>query len=529
MPDVVYGIDLGTTYSAVARIDDHGTAQVIPNFINEPTTPSVILFESADNVIVGREAKNAALTDPDNACLLIKRKMGTDFAVDYQGQEYTPESLSALILKSLVAAANDHEGLDVKKVVITVPAYFGTQEKEATKQAGTIAGLEVIGIVTEPVAAALSVGMKLGQDKETVMVYDLGGGTFDTTVMTVGAGEVEVVGVDGSRTLGGADWDEALVNLMLTQFKAEVGAEADECEADDEFLLELQLDAERIKRDLTLRESVVKRISWGTAKANVTITRADFEAATAHLIDDTIEISRRTVADAQSKVPGLTIDRVLLVGGSSRMPMVANALREKLGWDPVNTDFDLAVAKGAAIYGQAQEEKVLAAEGQDVSELDQGEEKLFLGGATSLNVKNVLARGLGLRLVRGEAQDPYIHFFAHANDAVPSTPEPMRAGTVSDNQTTISIALFEQAGESESEVVEDNNELKQVDLPMPRPMPKGSPIEIVFDITGEGIVKIRATEPESGNTVDLEAAVSQLNAEQVEAATSQISAIAVHS
>lgn len=529
MSDVVYGIDLGTTYSAIARIDEQGVPKIINNFNGDPTTPSVIMFENADNVIVGTEAKDAALTDPDNACLLIKREMGNDYKVDYQGKEYTPESLSALILKSLVAQANDAEGLTVDKVVITVPAYFGTQEREATRQAGTIAGLDVIGIVTEPVAAALSVGMRT-DEPQTVMVYDLGGGTFDTTVMTVGSGDVEVIGVDGSRTLGGADWDNAMIDLMLTKFKEEVGDSAEGCEFDEEFMLELRLAAEGIKKKLTALESTSKRITWESAKANVTITRDEFEAATAHLIDQTIDISRRTVEDAQAKVPGLTIDRVLLVGGSSRMPMVANALRTKLGWEPVNTDFDLAVAKGAAIYGQAEEENILAAEGQDVSAFEGGEQKLFLGGATTLSVKNVLARGLGIQLVRGENDDEkYIHFIAHTNDAIPSTPEPLHAGTVSDNQVSIHLALFEQAGESESEAPEDNRELKSVDLPFPKPMPKGSPIDIVFDITSEGLIKLRATEPESGTEAELEAAVSQLSAEEVQAATSQVSGISVRS
>src|SRR5699024_8447884 len=186
-----------------------------------------------------------------------------------------------------------------------------------------IAGLDVVGIVTEPVAAALSIGVGLGEPT-TVMVYDLGGGTFDTTVMKVEPGTVEVVGVDGSRTLGGADWDDALVKLIIERFVAEAGEDAAACEYDEEFLLDVRLKAE------------------------------ERESATKHLVDQTVEISRRTVETAQQKVPGLDVDKVLPVGGSSRMPMIAEALRNDLGWEPVNTDFDLAVAKGAAIYGQAQ-------------------------------------------------------------------------------------------------------------------------------------------------------------------------------
>ncbi len=524
----VYGIDLGTTYSAVAHINEQNLAEIINNFEGDPTTPSAIFFEGEGNVVVGAEAKRAALAEPDDSCLLIKREMGTDYEVEYQGQVYTPESLSALILKALVDAANDATGGDTQQVAITVPAYFGTQEREATRQAGQIAGLDVVGIVTEPVAAALSIGVGLGEPT-TVMVYDLGGGTFDTTVMKVEPGTVEVVGVDGSRTLGGADWDDALVKLIIERFVAEAGEDAAACEYDEEFLLDVRLKAEDAKKSLTRRESIQQRLSWESHKASVTITREEFESATKHLVDQTVEISRRTVETAQQKVSGLDVDKVLLVGGSSRMPMIAEALRNDLGWEPVNTDFDLAVAKGAAIYGQAQIEEILSYDG-DAPANPSGEKKLFLGGAHSLNVKNVLARSLGIEFLRdGSEEEKYINHFAHANDPLPAEPDPIQALTVSENQEQVRIALFEQAGEQESEDPDDNRLLKDVELPFARPMPKESPIDIKITITSEGLVRIKAVDPDSGNAVDLEATVSQLDEEQVEEATSQISAIALRS
>lgn len=528
MSSDVYGIDLGTTYSAIARINDQDMAEIINNFEGDSTTPSAIFFESADNVVVGAEAKRVALADPDNSCMLIKREMGTDYTVEYQGASYTPESLSALILKALVEAANSETGEQVHKVVITVPAYFGTQEREATRQAGQIAGLDVVGIVTEPVAAALSIGIR-SEGPETIMVYDLGGGTFDTTVMRVDAGKVEVVGIDGNRTLGGADWDEAMAQLFLAKFKDECGAEGEGAEFDEEFMLDLRLKAEEAKKSLTRRESLQQRLSWETCKANVTITREELEQATEYLVNQTVEISERTVWQAQEKVPGLMVDRVLLVGGSSRMPMIATALRDKLGWDPVNTDFDLAVAKGAAIYGQAQVDEILSDDGEDVDEGKATEKKLFLGGATHLSVTNVLARSLGIKFVEEDTEEPYIGFVAHANDTIPFEPDPIQASTVAEGQTQILLSLFEQAGEQESERVEDNRELKSVDLPFARPMPKGSPIDIVVSITSEGVVRVQAEDPESKNKVELEVTVSVLTAEQVAAATSQVAAISLRS
>lgn len=525
MSELVYGIDLGTTYSAIAKVSDVGTIDVVRNFEGKDTTPSAIFFEDGDNVVVGSEAKNVALSDPGNACLLIKRQMGTDYTVEYGGKEWTPESLSALILKELVKAANQESGEDANKVVITVPAYFGTQEKEATRQAGAIAGLDVVGIVTEPVAAALSIGIK-GDKAETVMVYDLGGGTFDTTIMKVDSGKVEVVAIDGNRLLGGADWDAALVDLILDKFVEATGS--DEARYDDEFLLELRLDAEALKQSLTRRTEATARLSFGSAREAITVTREEFEAATQHLVDQTVEICRRTLATGQEKDPGLTIDRMLLVGGSSRMPMVRAALTEQLGWACEDTDFDLAVAKGAAIYGQAAIEEVLATDGEEPAAAKNAP-KLFLNGASSLSVSNVLSRGLGIRFHRPEDDSSFISFFAHANDSIPVECEPIHAFTSAEGQTQVEISLYEQGGDSESLVVEDNKELNSVELPFAGPMPKQSPIDIQVIIDAEGILRLKAVDPKSGNSADLESRVSCLTAEQVAAATSQVSSIQLRS
>ncbi|MCG7301631.1 Hsp70 family protein [Brevibacterium ravenspurgense] len=527
MSENVYGIDLGTTYSALARINDLGMAEIVKNFEGNDVTPSAIFFEGGDNVVVGSEAKNAAASDPENSVTLIKREMGTDFKVDYQGSEWTPESLSSLILKELVTAANNETGEEVRKVVITVPAYFGTQEREATRQAGVIAGLEVEAIVAEPVAAALSLGLSDGNE-ETILVYDLGGGTFDTTVMKITSGRVEVVNTDGSRTLGGADWDNALLELVIDKFAQEAGIDGDDAKMDSDFMTDLSLRVEDLKKNLTRRNEAKTLCNWEGSKANVTITRAEFEAASKHLLRQTIDISKRTMEEAQKKYPDLAVDRVLLVGGSARMPQVAQALKDELGWDAQETDFDLAVAKGAAIYGKASVEEVLYSEGDEAPDTAGGEAKRFLGGASTLEVTNVLARGVGIQFVRAENGEPYIGFFASANDAIPMT-DTIQASTNSEGQTSVSIELYEQAGEVESENVEDNRLLKSVDLPFKKPMPRGSEINIDCAITSEGLIRIKATDPKTGDSVDLEATVSVLSEEEVAAATSQVAGITLRS
>ncbi|MBX9717711.1 MAG: Hsp70 family protein [Microbacteriaceae bacterium] len=306
MSEKVYGIDLGTTYSAIAWINDLDQAEIIRNTEGDFTTPSVAYFEESGNVVIGKQAKQVLVADPENGCALIKRHMGAAYPLEYRGNHYTPESISALILREIVDAANTETGESVNKVVITVPAYFGIQEREATKQAGEIAGLEVVGIVTEPVAAALSLGIG-SQESQTLFVYDLGGGTFDTTILKVGGGQVEVVAVDGNRMLGGADWDAALIDLIAEKFIQQAGLGDDDPRFDENFLSELQRDAEQTKQSLTKRDSATVRCRYGAADEQITVTRDEFEQATVHLVAQTLEICTRANELAQAKEPGITV------------------------------------------------------------------------------------------------------------------------------------------------------------------------------------------------------------------------------
>ncbi|ORI21158.1 Hsp70 family protein [Rhodococcus sp. 1168] len=522
----VFGIDLGTTYSAVAKINDLDQAEIIKSQSGEDTTPSVVYFDSG-SAIVGGEAKSSLVTDSDNGCALIKRRMGTEFPQSFGGQTYTPESISGLILKELVQAANQEGGSKVTKAVITVPAYFGVKEKEATKQAGEMAGLEIVGIIAEPIAAALSLGVR-GEKRETILIYDLGGGTFDTTVMIAEPGNVEVVAVDGNRVLGGADWDAALARVVIDKFVAQAGiVDADPAD-DPDFMVEILQDVEVKKKSLTRKQDTTFRCRFEGHDEKIVVTRDEFDLATAHLVKQTVEITQRVIDTAKQKAPGLSIDKLLLVGGSSRMPMVDRALRAA-GFDPIPTDFDLSVAKGAAIYGQAIVDGAVpfpvgetgtAAGDPQADAPTNTEAKYFLGGATTLNIKNALSRGIGVEFVRGDSSgelEEYIGFLVHANDPLPVVDAKLEAGTASDDQTGVRVKLYEQGGEVESESVSANSLLTEAEITGMPPMPRGSTIELLLSISNEGIATLRAREPISGRELTLEAKISALKPEEIEA------------
>ena len=346
-----FGIDLGTTYSAVGFIDDTGRAAVTRNSEGDSTTPSVVYFENEDNVVVGKVAKESAGLYPDQVVSLIKREMGgRDYQRTFFGIVHTPPSISALILSALAKDAEADTGRKVSDVVITVPAYFGLLEKDATRQAGEIAGLNVIGIVPEPVAAALHYGITGSADGTIFLVYDLGGGTFDISLIKMTEDSVEVLAVGGDHRLGGADWDGRLFDYIVEETVAQCG---DESLRDDEAMLqELHTLAEKAKKDLSTAETKTLIVRYTGTAAKLTVTRKQFEEMTADLLDETIRIITRTLMDAEQLYPGIRsqISELLLVGGCSRMPAVSERLKNEFDWEPRLVDPDLAVAKGAALY-----------------------------------------------------------------------------------------------------------------------------------------------------------------------------------
>lgn len=545
MNEKVYGIDLGTTYSAVALVGDLGQAEIMKNFDGQDTTPSVVLFDDDGTVTVGSQAKQAQLSDPDKACSLIKRHMGEDFQLEFNGTAHTPESVSALILKELVNNANSQNGLAISKAVITVPAYFGIQERQATRQAGEMAGLEVVGIIPEPVAAAITLGTQ--QEEElTFLIFDLGGGTFDTTILKAKAGTVEVVAIDGNRLLGGADWDERLEAVMLEKFVAQAGLGDDvDPSTDDEFMAGLRLRVEDVKKSLTMRPSTPQLLQFGATKVKIEISREEFEQATTDLVAQTVEITRRVLATATGKEPGLTIDKLLLVGGSSRMPMIKAALQAE-GFEPQDTDFDLSVAKGAAIFGQGELPAFEfgdtatadgAPDGANVGE--NGNRLPGIGPAGGVDtrrtvVTNVLSRGLGVQMVRegadGELEE-YVEFLAHSQATLPLTAS-TQGGIIRDGQNTIQVDLFEQGGEVESDDPSANKAMASGESTTISGLPyltKGSPVDVNLEVSSEGTVVLVVVEPQSGKSFRAEAAVSVLSQEDVKKYTEIVNGIMTRS
>lgn len=544
----VFGIDLGTTYSVVGYIDDAGRAAVMRNAEGHDTTPSVVYFENVDNIIVGEIAKESAGQDPDNVVSLIKREMGNpDYKRSFHGIGHTPESISAIILGALAQAAQAETGREVKQVVITIPAYFGLLETAATRQAGEIAGLEVIGIVPEPVAAALQYGISGSADGRTVLVYDLGGGTFDISLISITADQIAVLHTDGDHTLGGADWDQALYDHMLDQVVAQTG---DESVRDDRGLLqELLTEAERVKKALSSAMSKTVVFRTGGASAKVTVSREQFEALTADKLDDTIRITERALSQAEQRLPGVRdrISDVLLVGGSSKMPAVARALKAEFGWDAQLTDPDLAVAKGAALYAAGQTvryvEEQAAEKAKQKGEVEPartdvirilseriGVDEGQLEQISKRSLVNVIPKAVGLKLIdtsRSNWQDDveaafYVKHLVDAQTALPYTAEPFTASTVVAGQDEIAVELYEQAGAVADRAMAANNRIDGADSAISGlgaySLPQGAPIDIAFQVSEEGTVTLRATERSSGRDVQVRVQMSVRSDAEVEAA-----------
>lgn len=362
---VSYGIDLGSSYSRIAKADATGQAVVLLDAIGEQATPSVVFFESAQSVVVGRQAKDMAVLAPDLVVEHIKRQMGEDVHYTFHGQDHTPESICSLILRNLVAA-QDETGDVVRDVVITVPAFFGVAEREATRKAGQIAGLNVLDILPEPIAAVLSYQLlEASTQPRHIFVYDLGG-TFNTTVIRLENNDAQIVCTDGDHHLGGADWDACIIDFFLRSF-ADQYPQLDPSE-DERFLQELATAAERLKRALSATRSSTEDIRFGGSISQLELTREHFEELTSELLQRTMEITHRTIITAQES--GIErFDDVLLVGGMARMPVISAILRERFGMEPKAHEPDLAIAKGAALYARTEKIGVAEQAGLSVAQI----------------------------------------------------------------------------------------------------------------------------------------------------------------
>jgi molecular chaperone DnaK len=537
-----YGIDLGTTYSCIAYVDDTGRPVVLKSAVGEDTTPSVVYFESPDNVVVGRQAKDSAVLAPRLVVELVKRQMGEDVHYSFHGQAHTPESISALILRELANAAQQQTGEEVRDVVITVPAYFGLLEREATRKAGQIAGLNVLDVLAEPVAAALNYQALDHQEPgdqpraRHIFIYDLGGGTFDTTVIRIDGDDIQVICTDGNHHLGGADWDSAIIEFLLQGFTAQY-PQLDPG-GDEQFMQDLATSAEQLKKALSATLSRKHNLRFDGSVVQLELTREHLEELTSELLERTMEITERTIATAREK--GVEhFDDVLLVGGMTITPSIAQTLKERFGLDARQQDPHLAVAKGAALYALMKKVKVSMPGGDASAGPGAAQEVADRLGISVQQVENMAAkhvatvvpRAFGLKVV--DHTDPvfktdpnrareYISHLLTANTQLPADTGPQTFRTVFDNQREVKLEVWEQAGSVASEELEHNTHIGEgilADLPR---RPAGAPFDVIFHMTETGLLKVHGYEAGSGREVRFEIQIGGLNETEVRRAAAAV-------
>ncbi len=524
----VHGIDLGTTNSAIARVGKDGRPEVLAGLSGAATTPSVVLFAGPQEYVVGEGARREARLDPEHVCALVKRRMGdAEWRFVAHGTAWSAPAVSSLILKSLVADAGFATGEEPTAAVITVPAYFGDEERRATVLAGTYANLDVVEVLSEPIAAALAYGFgrldgapDLSKSSETVLVYDLGGGTFDATVIELADRRISVLAVEGDHQLGGADWDARIALHLSRRFCAD-NPDAEDPLDDSAGSQALVLAAERAKLNLSDAERTEVLVTHDGARATVPLSRAELEEMTAPLLRRTLDLTRACLDEAARR--GVSqVDRVLLVGGSSRMPAVAELLHRELQLDPQLHDPELAVARGAAIYGEKTElERMVAADLRsrgrlrDGAPLDDalpadldaacrrvadafGVPLTQVRRAVEIRVDTVVSRGFGVLAVNAELGRLEVSWLVHRNDRLPIRTS-RSFGTVRGDQPTIEVTVVEQQGQAESARAQDAKVLIAGEITgIPPGYGEGSEVRVTFEMGFDGVLHVTAFHVDAG-------------------------------
>lgn len=544
MENKAFGIDLGTTYSCISYVDDiSGEPVVVDNSEGTNVTPSIVCFEDDETVIVGDVAKETAVVAPDATCEFVKRRMGVDkVAITNNGTDYSPEQISSLILKKLVKDAETALDTEIKNVVITCPAYFGIAEKTATENAGKMAGLNVMEIINEPTAAALCYGSLRDVEDKTILVYDLGGGTFDVTIIRVTPEEIVAIATDGDHQLGGKDWDTALMNYLEDVFR-------DQKEFEGEFDLEAQQDlrlrAEKAKQQLTGKPKTKVIVQADGVKANIELTREAFDETTSSLLSQTLEKTEDAIAAAKKK--GVEkIDEIILVGGSCKMPQVRIAVEKAYPDIPIKMfEPNEAVAKGAALHAEALAKGNAELQKWNESE-DGGDNPVNSGGGgnggdNSVNpggggngtdnpvnpgaggprigpstpvhpgpvLRNITSKSFGVQIVRDEMIDgemqtvDKIANLITKQDAVPVTIS-QEFGTAYANMDNAEIVVYETDVVEEVYDVGTNKVLGTAILDLPPNLPAGAPIQITFSLSTDGLLSLKGVDLTSNKEITAE-------------------------
>ncbi len=552
----IFGIDLGTTYSSIAYVDEFGKAVIIPNAENERVTPSVVFFDE-DSIVVGDVAKESAKLYPDDVVCFIKRSMGEpNFVFIHHSEQYRAEEISAYILKKLAQDAEQYLGEKVTDVVITCPAYFGINEREATRKAGEIAGFNVRQIINEPTAAAIAYGSLDSTEDKVVLVYDLGGGTFDITMIDIRKDSVEVICTGGDHHLGGKDWDDRIVAYLVERFQEETKTDEDILDDPDTWQ-DLQLSAEKAKKILSQRPKTPVSVTHGGERIKIILEREKFEEITQDLLERTIEFTREMLQEAKKK--GYDhFDEFILVGGATRMPQVVERIKKEFKIMPKIFDPDEAVAKGAAIYGwklalndkliqrlSAQTKKPIQ-QIEDIPEMIEGEiitvedvkeaarqvanetgYTLPSVESTMLRVKNVTSKSFGV-VAHNPADEEIVFNLVLRNTTVPVARKQIFYTAVQ-NQKSVLIRIMESETSKVEIPVSNAVEIKTAVLNLPPNLPADLPIEITFVLNEEGRLYITAMETSQSRQIDVVVdTASVIQGEAFEKAKARSQSLIIH-
>ncbi len=510
----VYGIDLGTTYSCIATIDDTGRAVVIKNIeTSNTTTPSVV--QLGDDIVVGETAKKEAITESERTVSLVKTIMGkTDTAIKYNGRNISPEEISSYILKKLANDASGQMGEEVKDVVITCPAYFGTAEREATKKAGELVDLNVLEIISEPTAAALYYGCSKEHEEKTILVYDLGGGTFDVTIMRISFNKIEVICSDGDHDLGGKDWDGYLVQIISNKIIESVG----EVEFDERAQQDLRLCAENMKKTLTGKQNASEVFYQVKGSPKIEVTRDEFNRATESLLNSTLSKTEDAIKVAANKGYD-KIDEILLVGGSTKMPQVKEALSEKYRDCKIQfLEPDEAVAKGAAIHAvnvylnnkkAVEDETFNPDKKSDLNPEDYKEDlkvdkrSMSIGGVQR-EVIMATTKSFAIRIKNRVGKIECFNMIIKNNSLEKGFIEVSdEFCTEVDNQRCVDIRIYENDFMEKTFDVDEEFFIGNAVLELPANLPKGSPLKITLKLNSEGILEVDGLDETGNNKVNV--------------------------